>query len=231
MAFSVSDFTSSFSSDVARPNLFDVQIPLPVKLISYLNVGQLLTMRCDTAQLPSVTYNVTEQKIYGPVEKYPRELVYNESTLTFYLSDDMREKIFFDAWMNLINPTSSYDFAYKTDYATNIVVNQYNVTGGISYSVSLNDAFPISVNQLDLDWSNQNAVHKLAVVFAYYTWTNNSPSVLGQSILNAGIGAAIDLGASLLGSAISPGGGSGWDMPSVAQNFMNKTGGSESSGS
>jgi hypothetical protein len=36
----------------------------------------------------------------------------------------------------------------------------------------LKDAFPINVNQLDLNWSNEN-FHKLNVTFAYTYWTND----------------------------------------------------------
>lgn len=218
MAFSIQEFRGSFT-EAARPNLFDVQIPLPVKLLSYLNLGQSLRLRCDTAQLPSLTYNTIEQKIYGPIEKYPREKVYNEAQMTFYVSDDMREKIFFDAWMNLINPKSSYDFAYKVDYITTIQVNQYSVSGDVTYSVSLNDAFPTSVNQLDLDWSNSSSPHKLAVVFAYYTWENNSLSVLGQDILNSGISAAMDYGTNLLADKLNGTTGPSWNMETVGENF------------
>ena len=43
----------------------------------------------------------------------------------------------------------------------------------MSYSVDLYEAFPVSMNQMDLDWSN-DGVHKLSVTFAYTYWRNNS---------------------------------------------------------
>jgi hypothetical protein len=46
------------------------------------------------------------------------------------------------------------------------------------------DAFPISVNQLDLDWSS-DGYHKLTVVFAYTYWQNNSIQALGASLLQS----------------------------------------------
>ena len=55
-----------------------------------------------------------------------------------------------------------------------------------TYSINLIDAYPISVNQLDLEWSNTD-YHKLVVVFAYTYWQNNSIQALGTSLLQTAI--------------------------------------------
>ena len=57
------------------------------------------------------------------------------------------------------------------------VHNQYNTSQIIQYddfikkifAVELIDAYPIAVNQLDLDWSS-DGYHKLTVDFAYTYW-------------------------------------------------------------
>ena len=50
-----------------------------------------------------------------------------------------------------------------------------------SYSVDLFEAYPISVNQLDLDWSAEGH-HKLTVVFAYTSWQKTSTYRKSQNI-------------------------------------------------
>ena len=99
----------------------------------------------------------------------------------------MSEKEFFDGWMELINPSSTFIFKYKGDYVTDITVNQYDVTNTVSYSVNLVDAFPISVNQLDLDWSSTD-YHKLTVVFAFTYWKNNSILSALKGAFTQGVG-------------------------------------------
>jgi hypothetical protein len=106
--------------------------------------------------------------------------------MTFIVGNDMQEKIFFDSWMEYINPTLSFDFNYKNDYISTLTVNQYDQYNKLTYSVNIIDAFPIIVNQMDLDWS-ADGVHKLNVVFAYRYWQNNSIQQLGTSLLQAGI--------------------------------------------
>ena len=89
------------------------------------------------------------------------------------MDDDMKQKYAFDAWFDYINSRLDNNYSYKDEYSTTITINQYDVTNKMSYSVDLYEAFPVSMNQMDLDWSN-DGVHKLSVTFAYTYWRNNS---------------------------------------------------------
>ena len=174
MAGSIADFKSSFKTDIARANRFDVHIPVPFVLVGSPYVSsKSLTYRCEAANLPGRTMATTEQKTYGPIEKFPYLMTYNDMDLTFLIDDDMKQKYLFDGWLDLINPYLNNNYGYKEEYATTITVNQYDVTNKLSYSVDLIDAYPISVNQMDLDWSNEG-LHKLTVTFAYTYWKNDS---------------------------------------------------------
>lgn len=201
MAGSINEFKSSFTKDLARTNKFDVAIPVPLTLIPYVSSAKNLNYRCEAAQLPGRTFATLEQKTYGPIEKMPYLNTYTDIDLTFIIDDDMNQKVFFDAWMNYINPLYNNNFRYKGDYSTVLTVNQYDVTNQLSYSVNLYDAYPVSVNQMDLDWSNE-AAHKLTVTFAYTYWQNNSLQALGMELVDAGINAVSSAIGGLNGSAV-----------------------------
>ena len=69
------------------------------------------------------------------------------------------------------------------------------------------DAYPISMNQLDLDW-NGDGYHKLTVTFAYTYWKNLSLQALGMDLLDAGLDSiASELGGlgGSIGNAVSSG--------------------------
>jgi hypothetical protein len=183
---SINDFKSSFSGDLARTNRFDVEIPVPLTLIPYLKTSKTLNYRCEVANLPGRTFATTEQKTYGPIEKFPYLSTYNDIDLTFIVDDDMSQKFLFDGWLNYINPNYNYNLRYKENYATTLTINQYDVSNEKTYTVSLFDAFPISMNQLDLDW-NGEGYHKLSVTFAYTYWKNLSLQGLGMDLLDAGL--------------------------------------------
>jgi hypothetical protein len=192
MAGTINDFKASFKTDLARPSRFDVQINAPLALVPYMGDVRRLIYRCDSAQLPGRTFATAEQKIgSNPIEKFPYLTTYNDMDLTFIVDDDMKQKVFFDQWLELINPTLNFNYQYKQNYATIITVNQYDVTNKLSYSVDLYDAYPISMNQLDLDWSNEG-FHKLSVTFAYTRWQNNSVQNLVQNILQQGLSTVVN---------------------------------------
>jgi len=215
MAGSINDFRSSFNKDIARASRFDVSIPVPLTLIPYIQSARSLTYRCEATNLPGRTLATTEQKIgANPVEKYPYMSTYNDIDLTFIIDDDMQQRLFFDAWLNFIQPQSNYNMAYKGDYVTSITINQYDVTGSLSYSVNLIDAYPISMNQLDLDWSS-DAPHKLNVTFAYTYWMNNSLQGLAMDAIEAGIGNVASVAGGLGGSAAG-------SLGSAVQNFTDQ---------
>ena len=182
MAGSIADFKSSFSKELARPNKFDVSIPVPLGLIPYRGTSRMLTMRCENAELPGRTIATTSMKIYGVEEKFPYMSSYNDLSLTFIVSDDMNEKKFFDAWLNWINPNTNYNVKYKQDYSVALRINQYDVQNKVSYSVDLIDAYPIAVNGMDLNWSS-DGYHKLTVTFAYTSWRDNSYKALAMEYL------------------------------------------------
>jgi len=185
MAGSIAEFKASFRTELARPSKFDVFIPIPVGLAPYLTVSRALNYRCESTDLPGRAIATTTQKIYGPEEKFPYQTTYNDINLTFICTDKMEEKNFFDAWLEYINPSVTFNFKYKEKYAVNLRINQYDVRNRVSYSVDLVEAFPIGINELPLDWSS-DGYHKLTVTFAYTKWRNNSVQALAMQLLETG---------------------------------------------
>jgi len=166
--FTINDFAKSFRGDIARPNRFDVKIFRPAGLNAFI-ASEQLTYRCESTNLPGRTFATMDQQTYGPTEKFPYQSTYQDIDLTFIVDDDMIQKRFFDQWMEFINPTKTYNFNYKSEYASQIIITQYDVKNFSTYEVTLFEAYPIAINQLDLDWSS-DGYHKLTVTFAYTYW-------------------------------------------------------------
>lgn len=213
MPRSINDFKASFKDDLARPSRFDVNIPIPITLIPYVSTARNLTYRCESANLPGRQLATMEQKNYGPVETYPYTTTFNDIDLTFLVDADMNQRIFFDAWINYINPIYNNNFRYKGDYSTTLRINQYDQTNELTYSVDLFEAFPISINQMDLDWSS-DGVHKLTVTFNYTYWNNNSLQALGMELVDAGLDTVVN--------AVGGLGGSGYGVVNDALNTVPK---------
>ena len=199
------DFLSSFSNvEIARPSRFlvDINFNNPTLLGYYKNqMPGGFALRCETAELPGRTFETVEQKFgSNPSLKFPMHTSYTDISLTFLVSSDMTEKTFFDVWMEYINPSKTFDFGYKDDYSATIKVNQYDSVDNVTYSVNLLNAYPIVINQLDLDW-NSDGFHKLVVVFAYDYWQLGRMEELNKSgYLPASVVASNDFGAPVTAS-------------------------------
>lgn len=175
----IDEFRSSFKGDLAKPSKFTVTVNLPTGVGGPMN-AKTLSLRCESATLPGRTLATLDHRIYGPTEKYPYQTSYEDIVMTFICEDGLLEKAAFNSWMDLINPLESWDFEYKKNYAVDINIKQFDVSNNLTHEVTLYEAYPIAVNQLDLDWSSDAPYHKLSVVFAYTYWDYMPTPVLHQ---------------------------------------------------
>ena len=171
MPSSLEQFRQSFSTELARPNRYLVNILDVPSTGGAVASARQLQLRCETAEIPGKTFVTADQKFgSAPVQKFPYMHTYQDLTLTFIVSEDMSEKAFFDTWFNFISQNGSYNFQYRNSYSSPIIVTQFNQADQMTYQVQMNDCYPIAINQLDLDWSSTDTHHKLTVVFAYTDW-------------------------------------------------------------
>ena len=171
---SISQFLTSFKNELARQNHFEVDIMLPSGLSTYGDFSRSnLNLRCEATELPGRSLLTAPMKVYGVEEKYPYLSNFNDITLTFIVTDTMIEKKIFESWINFIHPSSTFNFKYKNQYATEMKIIQYDMRKEESYKIKLLNAYPIGTNQLDLNW-NSEGYHNLTVSFVYDKWEDMS---------------------------------------------------------
>lgn len=174
--FSISKFQTEVRvRGLAKPNRFEISFPTPkglADLTQTIWTNRLVSLFCESANLPSKTIGVKQQRIYGPAYQRPFNSEYGGEgiTMTFLLDTDMDVKGFFDAWTNIIVDPFQYFVHYADNYTVPITIFQLDEKDNITYAITLEDAFPRSVALLDLNNSTQNQVHKLNVTFSYRRW-------------------------------------------------------------
>lgn len=173
MAFNIDKFREHLKShgDLAKPSKFEVEI------YKGSEDTRGLSFQCTAAELPGYTVNVLESKIYGPSYHIASTPAYTDLSLTFICATDLWEKRFFEDWLYSIIPVgrtsrigTAPHAAYKEDYISRIKIKQYTDTGDVSYTVIIEEAFPIAISPLTLDWSNGDGFHTLQVNFKYTRW-------------------------------------------------------------
>ena len=173
--FSLRNFRSEVARrGLARPTRFEVVIPIPPALRNAFTPQQtnIVSLFCEAAVLPPQIIGVKQQRIIGPSYQRPVGVEFGGEGLpmTFLLDREMDIKGFFDSWLNKIVHPLQFYVSYPDQYITNIDIHQLDEQNNYTYSIRLVDAFPRSMNIVDLNHSNQNQVSKLNVNFAYRRW-------------------------------------------------------------
>lgn len=184
MTFNVNNLISSINkTGIAKTSHFEVQIT--GKGDTYLE--ESLMARVDTVDLPGRALMTAEHKFsnYGPINKVPYGgQIYGDITMSIILSEDMREKEYFEIWQNNMVNTGAFetgsgqqDFAggyvqskfnskYFDDYLGTVTIRQYGSAGDLRSIYTLNETYPIIINPISMNWGSDE-IAKLNVTFAY----------------------------------------------------------------
>ena len=172
--FNLSQFIGAVRADsLARVNRFEVFINPPSGMIdkNRSNAGAI-SLYCEMASLPPVNISTKSFKIFGPTYQRPFGAEYGGEgiSLTFHVDRDMQVKKFFDDWTATVVDPDSGTVGYQEEYISTIHLRQLDEQENVTYELELYEAFPRSVNLLELNNSAQNQTHRLNVLFAYRYW-------------------------------------------------------------
>lgn len=183
MSFSIDQFQSELfsGSGVSEQNRFEMTITAPPCIASQTNVARKVSMYCEISNFPPLNMMVRGLNLYGPLHQRPISLDYGGDGLaaSFYVDRYMEIKQFFDDWMMATVNRYTHNVSYQYQYITKIQISQLNRNNAPQYTVELEEAFPRSMNMMDLNAAAQNQPHRLTVVFAFRKW--NTINLQGQT--------------------------------------------------
>lgn len=174
MAFNINDFRSSFNlGEIANPTNYEVKISrFPLSLNPYLyDTIDNLRYRCESCTMPGRNIRASARRTYGPIRKIAVGAEYDDVSFSFIVSESLPEKDFFYKWHELIinndNDTSLFDTSYYDDYIGDIEIIHYNKNGDKEYTIVLQEAYPISIQDSPLSWNANNDYVRVNVNIAY----------------------------------------------------------------
>ena len=140
-----------------------------------IQIREHLTMLCDTATLPTKSLATFEKTIYGPVKAMPYRMTFTEASMSFIMTDSMREKKYFDAWQNRIIDQKTGNVGFFNDYVCDITIQKFSRSASgfedtPTYAVKLLDAWPSIVSEIQLSHSGGTEAMKLPVTFQFKKW-------------------------------------------------------------
>lgn len=147
---------------------------IPSEFLGSGGVLDDLSFLCESAELPSRGFTSTDLRYYGPQFKIPFQAVYEDLNLTFLCRDALLERELFDTWMELINPTTTFDFNYRDDYATSITTYQMSdLAHQPRYKIVYEKAYPILLTAQPMTWMEDNFL-RLTITFHFLKWTRQA---------------------------------------------------------
>ena len=125
---------------------------------------------------------------------------YTPVTLSFYCSEGVREKGYFDAWNNMIIPSmEGYNVAYYKEYIGEMKVHTLDRTGEISNTIHYKECYPKTISAVELNHNTTNATARLTVEIQYSWWTHENKMKTDKLEINKSQSPASSLG-ELIGS-------------------------------
>jgi len=160
----IMDFKSQFSKGFARPNLFRVNISA-VKASEQFKYE----MGCFQAQIPGHNIATTDKDIGKRSVAYQK--IFSDVILGFYVSADLKELEFWQAWIDRIVRSDPNRHNYYDTYIGTIKITQINRYGHDVATWTLHDAYPKQIDPIQLDYGTNDAVMTCNATITYRHFT------------------------------------------------------------
>ncbi len=169
----------------SRPYLYYVFITPPKNLMGKHPI-QGVQLNCSAISIPGFTMATKEHKVYGLKREYVYEKLFDIMSMTFYMSEEMHEHNFFNAWMDQMYIKGRVNY-YK-EYVSTIEIYQCSGTKdteeedlSVMMKVKLIDAFPKVLSALPLGYETAGTIQRMStdITFRdvqYINYMNQDPS-------------------------------------------------------
>lgn len=173
-------------------------------IIEHEPTSREMNFLCSQVQLPGKQILTTDRRIGMENQKVAYGYAVPEVSMTFYLMNDYGIKRYIDGWMRYILDEYNGIPAYKNEYQHSIKIHQLrrpiagvsanfgpiniqgDVGGGSVYSCELIQAFPTTMNSIEL--SNElDGLVQLNVSFSYTRWIDRDVGFEGLFNVNVNI--------------------------------------------
>ena len=154
------------TTKVARQNRFRVEVWGPGG-----RTGPDLDLMCESITFPGTNVrSVPDTLRYGPAREHGQGMTYGPFTATFICSPDLREKVFFESWQQLIVNHNTWEVNYYDEYRGEVKIFQLDEQNNDTYHITVTEAYPKTISPQDMSWSSNDSYQTVGVEFTYRYW-------------------------------------------------------------
>jgi len=150
----------------ARTNRFRIFMMPPESLFSDTETLRDINILCDQCSLPGRQIQTFETNYTRQAIKVAQSFINEDVSFTFNLTNDYFIKRMFDGWTNMIIDRETFKKNYDSEYKRDIEIFQMDKNGGDVFGIVLKNAFPISVQSIELN-NEEGALSQITVEVTY----------------------------------------------------------------
>lgn len=155
---------------------------------SLVNDPRDIALLCNSCQLPGRQIQTLEKQFldFRQSIKVPTGYFNEDINFEFHLTNDYYIKKIFDRWTNTIIDQDTYHLKYDSEYKTDVTIQQLNEQNIPVYGVKLKNAYPVTVNSVDLNMESSDTTQKLNVTMTFEDFeTEGALSSVASSVKNS----------------------------------------------
>lgn len=173
MAFKIDEFTESMRFGGARPHLFQVEMALPISLISVSQATLIreIPVKATATQIPASTVDAIPVFYQGRAVNFSGNRTYSPWTIEVINDEDFGVYDAFISWLSALNePVDNVRNSGLTSrpeqYKSQATILQYGQDETVIKSWKCLGLFPVNVSEITLGWQDTNQIERFQVTFA-----------------------------------------------------------------
>jgi len=162
---SIDTLKSTISSGLARSNRYRVL---------FHTESELLSVLCDSVTWPGRQIFTNERFVDMKAQKVAYAFGQEDATISFLLTNDWTTWNFIYDWhervIGNIENTRNFTVNFKNTYTDDIEIEHLDQQNNIKRAVILKNAYPTTLNAIELGNGNENEVIRVTTEFSYDNW-------------------------------------------------------------
>ena len=143
---------------------------IPTVGYALTNMGsklEALNLFCQSCSIPGRDIDNSEWREYGELRSLGVMHTHSDISVTYYCSEDLREKLFFEQWQDIIWNPRSYQHGYYNSYISRIEVLKYDTSWrNNTATYRFEECYPTNVGEISLNQQEAGLI-ELAITFKY----------------------------------------------------------------
>lgn len=149
----------------------------------FINDPRDVSILCDSVTLPGRQISTSEVQTNLLSVKTPYTYINDDVTMSFHITNDHFMKKFFENWFNRMFDRKKMIMKYRSQFTTDVIIQQLDQRDVPVYTVTLKNAFPTSITSYELTNSGENQTQKLTITLSYEDWSEEG---FVESVLSKG---------------------------------------------